>query len=73
MTAKLFPSSFRRNEVLRRNGRAVIEVRLNINIAKVRRQMKLISAVRNFEAGISKETSGEIKNMEENEDTYSRK
>jgi hypothetical protein len=58
VTAKLFPTASRRNEVIRRQGRKVIKARIDVNIEKVRKAMKLIYAVRCFEAGLLLKNKG---------------
>jgi hypothetical protein len=58
LTAKLVPTNFRKNELIRRQGRAIIQSRIAVNFAKVRKQAKVIYAVRCFEAALKKHAKG---------------
>lgn len=54
LTAKLWPSKYRRDRVKLMKGRKIIKARIDANFAKVRKQIKMIYAVRAFEEGLKK-------------------
>lgn len=63
LTAILWPSKFRRDQVKLRRGRKIIHARIQKNIDKIRRQAKVIFAVRAFETrlGLGSGTTADMK------------